>query len=88
MMRGKSPRSDVEMSKTGQLTPASPIIYQFIYSDLIGLYLKEERLHNPCCFVFDIYLFSKLKYRRYLVVFNNLKFTNHSQTQITFILAM
>ena len=28
------------------------IIYEFI-SNLIGLYVKEERLHNPCGFVSD-----------------------------------
>jgi len=32
------------------------VIYQLIYNYLIGLYVKEERLHNPCGFVYDIYI--------------------------------
>ena len=32
-------------------------IYQFIYNDLIGLYVKEERLHNPYGFVSDKYMY-------------------------------
>ena len=31
------------------------IIYEFIWNDLIGVYVKEERLHNPCGFV-SIYI--------------------------------
>ena len=34
------------------------IIYGFICNDLIGVnYVKEERLHNPCGFVSDIYIY-------------------------------
>ena len=28
-------------------------IFQFIYNDNIGLYVQENRLHNPCGFVSD-----------------------------------
>ena len=31
------------------------MIYQFIYNDIIGLYVTEERLYNTCGFVSDIY---------------------------------
>ena len=32
------------------------INYEFICNDLIGIYVKAERLHNPGGFVSDIYL--------------------------------
>ena len=31
------------------------VIYEFICNDIIGLYVKEERLNNPCGFMSDIY---------------------------------
>ena len=50
------------------------IIHQFIYNYLIGLYVKEERLHNPCGFVSD--LFKKLQQKIHL---KRLSFSCHEE---------
>ena len=43
---------------------SSIIMYELICNDLIGVYVNEEMLHNPCGFMSDIhmYIYIELNY--------------------------
>ena len=43
------------------------MLNEFIDNDFIGVYVKEERLHNPCGFVSDYIKYSKDKWTKYIL---------------------